>query len=168
LKERIETIVNCKFYKIKYDEAIKIANEKGKMIKYGEDLSTEIENCLTEHFNGPVFVSHWPISIKSFYMKRDEENPEICHNFDLIMPYKIGELIGGSMREDSYEKLLEMMGKKGVSEEPMKFYTDLRKFGTVPHGGFGLGLDRMTMLFTGMENIKDTVPFPVSYRNCDY
>jgi asparaginyl-tRNA synthetase len=168
LKERIETIVNCKFYKIRYDEAIKIANEKGKMIKYGEDLSTEIENCLTEHFNGPVFVSHWPISIKSFYMKRDEENPEICHNFDLVMPYKIGELIGGSMREDSYEKLLEMMAKKGVSEEPMKFYTDLRKFGTVPHGGFGLGLDRMTMLFTGMENIKDTVPFPVSYRNCDY
>lgn len=103
LKERIETIVNCKFHRIRYDDAIKISIEKGKIIKYGEDLSTEIENCLTEHFNGPVFVSHWPISIKSFYMKRDKKNPEICDNFDLLMPYKIGELIGGSMREDSYE-----------------------------------------------------------------
>jgi len=168
LRERIETIVSTNFYRVKYDEAIKIAQEKGKNIKYGEDLSSEVENCLTEHFNGPVFVSHWPIDIKSFYMKQDPENPEICHNFDLLMPYKIGELIGGSMREDSYEKLLEMMKKKGVSEEPMKFYTDLRKFGSVPHGGFGLGFDRMTMLYTGMENIKDTVPFPISYRNCDY
>ena len=168
LKERIETIVSTEFHRVKYEEAIKIAQEKGKNIKYGEDLSSEVENCLTEHFNGPVFVSHWPIAIKSFYMKQDEENPEICHNFDLLMPYKIGELIGGSMREDSYDKLLQMMKTKGVSEEPMKFYTDLRKFGSVPHGGFGLGFDRMTMLYTGMENIKDTVPFPISYRNCDY
>lgn len=168
LKERVETIVSCVFHRVKYEDAIKIAQEKGKTIKYGEDLSSEVENCLTEHFNGPVFVSHWPIAIKSFYMKQDEKNPEICHNFDLLMPYKIGELIGGSMREDSYDKLLQMMKKKGVSEEPMKFYTDLRKFGSVPHGGFGLGFDRMTMLYTGMENIKDTVPFPISYRNCDY
>ncbi len=168
LRERIETIVSTNFYRVKYDEAIKIAQKKGKSIKYGEDLSSEVENCLTEHFNGPVFVSHWPIAIKSFYMKQDPENPEICHNFDLLMPYKIGELIGGSMREDSYDKLLAMMKRKGVSEEPMKFYTDLRKFGSVPHGGFGLGFDRMTMLYTGMENIKDTVPFPISYRNCDY
>ena len=146
LRERIETIVSTNFYRVRYDEAIKIAQEKGKSIKYGEDLSSEVENCLTEHFNGPVFVSHWPIAIKSFYMKQDPQNPEICHNFDLLMPYKIGELIGGSMREDSYDKLLAMMKIKGVSEEPMKFYTDLRKFGSVPHGGFGLGFDRMTML----------------------
>lgn len=84
------------------------------------------------------------------------------------MPYRVGELIGGSMREDDYIKLIEMMNLKGVSEEPMKFYTNLRKFGSVPHGGFGLGLDRMTMLFTGMENIKDTVPFPVYFQNCEY
>lgn len=168
LKEKIETIVSGKFHRVKYEEAIKIAQEKGKSIKFGEDLSSEIENCLTEHFNGPVFVSHWPIAIKSFYMKQDPENPELCHNFDLLMPYKIGEMIGGSMREDSYDKLINMMKLKGVSEEPMKFYTDLRLYGSVPHGGFGLGFDRMTMLFTGMENIKDTVPFPVSYKNCDY
>ena len=168
LKERIETIVSAKFHRIQYSEAIKIAQEKGKTITHGEDLSSEVENCLTEHFGGPVFVSHWPIAIKSFYMKQDESDPTICHNFDLLMPYKIGELIGGSMREDSYDKLMAMMKVKGVSEEPMKFYTDLRLYGSVPHGGFGLGFDRMTMLFTGMENIKDTVAFPISFRSCEY
>jgi asparaginyl-tRNA synthetase len=168
IKERIENVVSATFYRVKYLDAIKIAQEKGKLINYGEDLSSEIESALTEHFNGPVFVYNWPISIKSFYMKRDLENPEICNNFDLLMPYRVGELIGGSMREDDYDKLIEMMKVKGVSEEPMKFYTDLRKFGSVPHGGFGLGLDRMTMLFTGIDNIKDTVPFPVSYKSCDY
>lgn len=168
IKERIETVVSATFHRVTYLDAIKIAQEKGKLINYGEDLSSEIESALTDHFNGPVFVYNWPIAIKSFYMKRDLENPEICNNFDLLMPYRVGELIGGSMREDDYDKLIEMMKVKGVGEEPMKFYTDLRKFGSVPHGGFGLGLDRMTMLFTGIDNIKDTVPFPVSYKSCDY
>lgn len=168
LKERLETIISSKFNRIKYQEAIKIAQDNNKVIIYGEDLSSDIENFLTEHFNGPVFVTHWPIFIKSFYMKRNLEESSLCDNFDLLMPYKVGELIGGSMREDDYIKLIEMMKVKGVTEEPMKFYTDLRKFGSVPHGGFGLGLDRMTMLFTGMENIKDTVPFPVYYQNCEY
>jgi len=163
LKERLKTIVSVNFARVRYEDAIKIAGAT-----YGEDLSSEIETFLTDHFNGPVFVTHWPISIKSFYMKRNLENPNLCDNFDLLMPYRVGELIGGSMREDDYFKLIEMMNIKGVSEEPMKFYTDLRKFGSVPHGGFGLGLDRMTMLFTGMENIKDTVPFPVYFQNCEY
>ena len=163
LKERLETIVSVNFARVTYEDAIKIAGAT-----YGEDLSSEIETFLTEHFNRPVFVTHWPISIKSFYMKRNLENPNLCDNFDLLMPYRVGELIGGSMREDDYFKLIEMMNVKGVSEEPMKFYTDLRKFGSVQHGGFGLGLDRMTMLFTGMENIKDTVPFPVYFQNCEY
>jgi asparaginyl-tRNA synthetase len=168
LKDRIKTVIDCKFNKIEYKEAIRVAQEHGKLIKYGEDLSTEIENCLTEHYNGPVFVYNWPISIKSFYMKQDLIDPLLCNNFDLLMPYKIGELIGGSMREDNYTKLLSMMKQKGVSEHLMTFYTDLRKYGSVPHGGFGLGFDRMTMLFTGMENIKDTVPFPIYYKNCDF
>jgi asparaginyl-tRNA synthetase len=102
-------------------------------------------------------------------MKQDvDEDRIICQNFDLLMPYKIGELIGGSMREDNYDKLINMMNIKGVSEEPLKFYTDLRKYGSVPHGGFGLGFDRLTMLFTGMENIKDTVAFPVYFKSCEY
>jgi asparaginyl-tRNA synthetase len=168
IKDRITTIVNSIFERITYTEAIKIAQEKGKKITFGEDLSSEVEQCLTEHFNKAVFVYNWPISVKSFYMKQDDTDNSICHNFDLLMPYKIGEMIGGSMREDNYDKLIKMMKMKGVSEEPLKFYTDLRKYGTVPHGGFGLGFDRMTMLFTGMENIRDTIPFPVAYKSCDY
>ena len=101
-------------------------------------------------------------------MKQDEEDNQFCNNFDLLMPYKVGELIGGSMREDNLDKILSMMKIKNISEESMKFYTDLRKYGSVPHGGFGLGFDRITMLYTGMENIRDTVPFPISYKNCNY
>jgi asparaginyl-tRNA synthetase len=168
LKERIQSIISSVFYRVEYSEAIKIVQSYKLNILFGDDLNSEAENCLTDHYKGPVFVYNWPIAIKSFYMKQDETNPDICNNFDLLMPYKVGELIGGSMRENSYEKLLQMMKKKGVSEEPLKFYTYLRKFGSVPHGGFGLGFDRLTMLFTGMENIRDTVAFPISYKNCEY
>ncbi len=169
LKERIETITTSTFTRIRYDDAIELLKKSDKLSKpvvYGDDLCSEFENYLTEHFNGPVFVSHWPIAIKSFYMKQCENN--LCENFDLLMPYKVGELIGGSMREDDLGKLLDIMKQKGVSPEPLQFYLDLRKFGTVPHGGFGLGFDRLCMMFTGMESIKDVVAFPVHYKNCSY
>ena len=168
IEERIRGILGARFHRVRYAEAVALAAGAGKAIAYGEDLSSEIENFLTEHFAGPVFVTHWPFAIKSFYMKQYAEDPSLCENFDLLMPYKVGELIGGSMREDNYDVLLAAMMAKGVSAEPMQFYTDLRKYGAVPHGGFGLGLDRMTMLFTGMENIRDVVPFPVAYRSCDF
>lgn len=169
IKARVEAIASLTiFNRIPYTEAIEIAQEAGKTIKFGEDLSSEIENFLTDHYGGPVFVYNWPSSIKSFYMKQDPTDPTLCNNFDLLMPFKVGEMIGGSMREDDYHKLIAMMKQKGVSEELMRFYTDLRRFGTVPHGGFGLGFDRMTMLFTGMENIRDAVPFPVAYKSCEY
>jgi asparaginyl-tRNA synthetase len=170
LKERIETIVNATFHRVKYVDAINIlkkATTLSKPVVYGEDLCSEFENYLTEYFKGPVFVSHWPLAIKSFYMKRCEDN-ETCENFDLLMPYKVGELIGGSMREDNLDTMLEVMKQKGVNPDPLQFYLDLRRFGTVPHGGFGLGLDRMCMMYTGMESIKDVVAFPVFYRNCNY
>ena len=165
--DRIETIKNATFHKITHKEAIDLlqTSDVSEKPKHGEDLSSEAENWLTKHFNGPVFVTHWPINIKSFYMKQCDDGT--CESFDLLMPYKIGELIGGSMREENYDKLICKMKEKNVSEEDLKFYTDLRKFGTVPHGGFGLGVDRLCMLFTGMENIRDVIPFPVAYKNCD-
>ena len=164
--DRIETIKKSHFYKVRYNDVINLlqTSDLSEKPKQGEDLSSEAENWLTNHFNSPVFVTHWPINIKSFYMKQCDDGT--CESFDLLMPYRIGELIGGSMREDSYKKLVSIMKDKNISEVDMKFYTDLRKFGTVPHGGFGLGIDRLCMLFTGMENIKDVIPFPVSYKNC--
>jgi asparaginyl-tRNA synthetase len=94
-------------------------------------------------------------------------NP-ICENFDLLMPYKVGELIGGSIREDNLDIMLGVMKDRKISKEPLEFYLDTRRYGTVPHGGFGLGLDRMCMMFTGMDNIKDVVAFPVHFKNCNY
>lgn len=165
--DRIKEIRETTFHRITYYDAIELfqtSDMKGKL-QQGEDLSSEAENWLTEYFKGPVFVTHWPIKIKSFYMRQCEDGT--CESFDLLMPYKIGELIGGSMREENYDKLLSMMKQKGVDETKLTFYTDLRKFGTVPHGGFGLGVDRLCMLFTGMENIRDVIPFPVQYKNCE-
>lgn len=167
LLDRVNSIKNSKFHKITHKDAIDLLQTSniGEKPKHGEDLSSEAENWLTEHFKGPVFVTHWPIEIKSFYMRQCDDGT--CESFDLLMPYKIGELIGGSMREENFNKLITMMRKKNIDESKLKFYTDLRKFGTVPHGGFGLGVDRLCMMFTGMENIKDVIPFPVQYKNCE-
>jgi asparaginyl-tRNA synthetase len=166
ITERVQTVVSATFTRLLYKDAIDILKKGGKQIEYGEDLSSECENFLTDYFKGPVFVWKWPSSIKSFYMRQIGDGT--CENFDLLMPYKVGEMIGGSMREERMDVLLEMMKEKGVSPDPLEFYLDLRKYGTVPHGGFGLGLDRMCMLFTGMENIKDVVAFPVYFQHCDY
>ena len=170
LMDRIKTIINTTFHRVKYSEAIEIlkkATTLSNPVVYGEDLCSEFENYLTEYFKGPVFVSHWPIAIKSFYMKQCDDGVT-CENFDLLMPYKVGELIGGSMREDNLQKMLAIMKIKGVNPDPLEFYLDLRKFGSVPHGGFGLGFDRLCMMFTGMESIKDVVAFPVFYKSCNY
>ena len=168
LLNRVKEINNMIFHRISYDEAIGIlskSNELSKKAVYGEDLCSEFENYLVDYHKGPVFVYNWPSSVKSFYMKQLGNG--LCSNFDLLMPYHIGELIGGSMREENLAVMLNVMKEKGVDPKPLSFYTDLRKYGTVPHGGFGLGLDRMCMLFTGIENIKDVVAFPVYYKNCD-
>jgi len=168
LIDRITNLVNSEFIKLEYSNAIKLIKENSDIeINFGEDLSTSAENFLTDHYNKPVFVINWPCSIKSFYMKKNDDNIT-CANFDLLMPNKIGELIGGSMREDNYDKLINMMKNKNIAPNSLSFYTELRKFGSIPHGGFGLGLDRMCMLMTGVESIKDVVPFPVYYKNCEY
>jgi asparaginyl-tRNA synthetase len=165
--DRIKSLMESEFIKIDYVEAIQLIKKNSDIeINVGDDLSSQSENFLTEYFdNKPVFVKNWPLSIKSFYMKQNDDN-YTCANFDLLMPYKVGELIGGSMREENYDKLISIMKTKGIKPESMEFYLDLRRYGTVPHGGFGLGLDRLCMLMTGMESIKDVVPFPIHYKNC--
>ena len=168
--DRYNSVMNCDFVKIRYTDAIGLMNREPKNLSklpvYGEDVSSEHEKYLTDHFGCPVFLTHWPIAIKSFYMKQLDDGT--CESFDLLMPYRVGELIGASQRETSYDKLVAMMDVKGVKREPLKFYTDLRKYGSCPHGGFGLGCDRLLMLLTGVHNIKDVIPFPVSYQNCMY
>jgi asparaginyl-tRNA synthetase len=164
ISDNIAKITESKFIRVKYEDAVIIL---GKSIKYGEDINSECEHKLIAHFNNtPIFVTDWPIDIKSFYMKNNEDGTT-CQSFDLLVP-GIGELVGGSMREENKDILLKKMKNNGISEESLQFYVDIRKYGTVPHGGFGLGIDRLVMLLTGIKNIKDVVPFPVYYKHCQY
>tara|TARA_B100000886_G_scaffold340512_2_gene310698 strand:+ start:33634 stop:35040 length:1407 start_codon:yes stop_codon:yes gene_type:complete len=171
--EKLKHLQQCEYKRLYYKDVINEINNDIKsnnleleILNYGDDLGSKHENYITEKYNTPVFVTHWPIDIKSFYMKQCDDNT--CECFDLLMPYGIGELIGASQREDDFFKLKYMMKKKNVDEKNMEFYLDLRKYGTCPHGGFGLGFDRLLMLITGITNIKDVIPFPVFYKNCKY
>ena len=168
LIDKYNVLKDISFTTIKYCDAIKLLKRKKKFktVTYGEDLSSEMENWLVSHFKGGVFVTHWPSDIKSFYMRQVGDGT--CESFDLLMPYGIGELIGGSQREERYHILLSEMNKKNISTEDLSFYLDLRKYGTIPHGGFGLGIDRLIMMLSGMTSIKDVIPFPVYYGNCHY
>ena len=174
LVDKLTFLKNAEFKRIKYNDIVNEINEdisKNKNIKItklskGDDLGSEHENYITKKYNTAVFITHWPIAIKSFYMKQC--NDETCESFDLLMPYGIGELIGASQREDDYDKLIKMMDIKGINKESMSFYLDLRKYGSCPHGGFGLGFDRLLMLMTGMQNIRDVIPFPVCYKSCTF
>ena len=174
LVERLNMIYQSTFHRMTYHQAIQEIQDdlKNKVIKMkvrpkvGDDLGTEHENYLTQKYGKPVFVTHWPLEIKSFYMKQCSNGT--CESFDLLMPYGVGELIGASQREDDYQKLIDIMEKKGIDRAPLEFYLDLRKYGTCQHGGFGLGMDRFLMLLTGMSSIKDVIPFPVYYTSCNY
>lgn len=129
-----------------------------KRPEFGDDFGSEIEKYLVEEFgNKPFFITHFPKSLKSFYMKVDE-NPELVHATDLLVP-GVGELMGGSMREEDIGKLKQTMMEKGVSEEGLEWYLDMRKYGTVPHGGYGVGFERLICYITGMKNIRDVIPF---------
>ena len=177
--DRLKHILNTDEKVVSHREAVDLVNSEldyfkkkdkknGKLmdkLEYSDDLSSIHESFLTDKFNTCVFVTHWPISIKSFYMKQCDDGT--CESFDLLVP-GIGELIGASQREDDFDKLSDMMDKKGVDKEDLSFYLDLRKYGSVPHGGFGLGFDRLLMLVTGITNIKDVIPFPVHYKNCSF
>lgn len=191
LLEKYEKLRTLKFFKITYDDCINVIKKNSKIkCEYGDDLSSEMEEFITSFYGGAVFVYDWVMDIKSFYMKHKDNNNDnnieeyvkepvennekmehskkLCENFDLLMPFGIGELIGGSMREYREKYLLQSMDEKGVSTKGLEWYIDLRKFGTVQHGGFGLGMDRLIMIVSGMSNIKDVVPYPVSYQNCNY
>ncbi|MBI2037505.1 MAG: asparagine--tRNA ligase [Candidatus Magasanikbacteria bacterium] len=148
------------FTRYTYDEAIKKLNELGSDIKYGEDLGNDDEGLLTKDSQVPVFIEKWPKSIKPFYMKRDSVNSDLVLNDDLIAIEGAGEIIGGSQREEDYELLLSRIKAEELNEEDYQWYLDLRKYGSVPHSGFGIGLERMVRWITGVEHIRECIPFP--------
>ena len=171
LFERLDTLVNSKFDRITYTEAIEILkNSKEKFeyeVEWGIDLQTEHERYLAEkHFKKPVFVTDYPKDIKAFYMKLNEDGKTV-RAVDLLAP-GIGEIVGGSQREDDYDVLLGKIREMGLKEEDYWWYLDLRKYGSVPHSGFGLGFDRMLMYITGMTNIRDVIPFPRTTKNLEF
>ena len=170
LISRLEGIVNSKFNHVTYTEAIEILEKHQEEFSYkvawGCDLQTEHERYLTEKvFNGPVFVTDYPKEIKAFYMKLNDDGKTVAA-MDCLVP-GIGEIIGGSQREDDYDKLVKRMQELGLNEEDYGFYLDLRRYGSVRHAGFGLGFERCVMYLTGMTNIRDVLPFPRTVNNCE-
>jgi len=169
--DKIREIVESEFKRITYSEAIEILEKSDEKfdfpVKWGIDLQTEHERYLTEkHFNSPVFVIDYPKEIKAFYMKLNDDDKTVAA-MDLLVP-GVGEIIGGSQREEDYEKLKTRIKELGLSEEDYWWYLDLRRFGSVVHSGFGLGFERLIMYLTGMKNIRDVIPFPRTPKNAEF
>ncbi|MDE7313865.1 MAG: asparagine--tRNA ligase [Eubacterium sp.] len=170
LIERLEHVMNSDFARVSYTEAVKLLEKNNSKFDYkvswGADLQTEHERYLTEQvFKRPVFVYDYPKEIKAFYMKLNDDEKTVAA-VDCLVP-GIGEIIGGSQREDDYDKLLARIQELGLREEDYAFYLDLRKFGSARHAGFGLGFERCVMYLTGMSNIRDVIPFPRTVNNCE-
>jgi asparaginyl-tRNA synthetase len=170
LIERLEHVVNSEFGHVTYTEAIEILEKNNKnfdfKVYWGCDLQTEHERYLTEEvFKRPVFVTDYPKEIKAFYMKQNPDGKTVAA-MDCLVP-GIGEIIGGSQREDDLEKLEKRMDELGMEKETYQFYLDLRKYGSVRHAGYGLGFERCVMYLTGMGNIRDVLPFPRTVGNCE-
>jgi len=171
LIERLNFVINNKFERLTYTEAIEILQASGQNfefpVKWGVDLQAEHERYLVEkHFKKPVILTNYPKEIKAFYMKLNDESKTV-RAMDVLFP-KIGEIIGGSQREENYEKLYGRIKEMGIHEEDVWWYLETRKFGTAPHSGFGLGFERLMLFVTGMGNIRDVIPFPRTPQNAEF
>jgi asparaginyl-tRNA synthetase len=171
LIERLNFVVNNQFVRLTYTEAIEIlSNAKQKFefpIHWGVDLQSEHERYLVEkHFKSPVILTDYPKEIKAFYMKQNEDGKTV-RGMDVLFPL-IGEIIGGSQREENMDKLLARMAEVGIEAKDMDWYLDTRRFGSAPHSGFGLGFERLLLFVTGMSNIRDVIPFPRYPKNANY
>ena len=170
LIDKLKKLLDSTFVRLDHKDAItllKKANRKWEFEpEYGGDLAKEHEKYITEYFNGPVFVKNWPKDIKSYYMKLNPDGKTVAA-VDLEVPVA-GEIMGGSQREEDYDKLVKRMNEMGIATEPLYWYLDLRKYGTDIHSGFGLGFERLLMYITGMENIRDVIPYPRTPNNCDF
>ena len=170
LLDKLNKLVNSDFVRIDHAECIKILKQAKVKWEFepteGGDIAKEHEKYITEYFGGPVFVKNWPKDIKSFYMKINEDGKTVA-GVDLEVP-GAGELMGGSQREDDYEKLIARCDEMGVDKKNIEWYLNLRKYGSVAHSGFGMGFERLVMYLTGVDNIRDCIPFPRTPNNCNY
>ncbi len=171
LIERLESVIKTEFVRLPYTEGIKILEASGEKFEYpvswGVDLQSEHERYLVEkHFKKPVIMTDYPKEIKAFYMKQNEDGKTV-RGMDVLFP-KIGEIIGGSERESSLEKLEARIDELGMSRKNLDWYIDTRRFGTAPHSGFGLGFERLLLFVTGMSNIRDVIPFPRTPKNAEF
>ncbi|MCU7495844.1 MAG: asparagine--tRNA ligase [Ignavibacteria bacterium] len=154
------------FPRISYDEAVEILHKNGIDFEYGNDLGGTDETVVSNQFDRPVMVHRYPSEVKAFYMKRDPENPKLALAVDVLAPEGYGEIIGGSQREDNLDLLLERIEQHQLPQEAFEWYLDLRRFGSVPHSGFGLGIERTVAWICGLEHVRETIPFArMIYRN---
>ncbi len=170
LLNRLNLVANSTFKRITYTEGVEILiSSKQKFefpVKWGIDLQREHESFLVEHFKVPVIVTGYPKEIKAFYMKQNEDGKTV-RAMDVLFPY-VGEIIGGSQREENYDKLKARINDMNIPEKDLWWYLELRKFGTCPHAGFGLGLERLVLFVTGMQNVRDVIPFPRTPKNAEF
>ncbi len=170
LKEKLDNIVNTDFTRIKHHDVIDILKKADVKWDfkpdYEEDLAKEHEKYIVDYFGGPVFVTDWPKDIKAYYMKVNPDNKTVAA-VDLLVP-QAGELMGGSQREENLDKLIERMDEMGVDKEGIDWYLDTRRFGGCIHSGFGMGFERLIMYLTGVENIRDVIPYPRTPQSCEF
>ncbi len=170
LTARLQSAAASTFHRMSYTEAIDLLTASGKEFEYpvswGADLQKEHENHLVDHFKGPVILSDYPRDIKAFYMKQNDDGKTV-RAMDVLFPW-IGEIIGGSQREERHEVLQNRIREMNIPEESLWWYLETRKYGTVPHSGFGLGFERLMLFVTGMTNIRDVIPFPRTPQNAEF
>lgn len=170
LLDKLNRLVSSTFTRISHEEVITILKNAEKKWEfepaYGEDIAKEHEKFITEYFDGPVFITDWPKDIKAWYMKVNEDGKTVAA-VDLEIP-GVGELMGGSQREEDYDKLMKRIDEMNVDKESIDWYCNLRKFGTCVHSGFGLGFERLLIYLTGVENIRDVIPFPRTPGSCEF
>ena len=162
LERDIEKL-NCikkPFPRITYDEAVNILKKNGVDFQYGKDFGGADETIISNQYDSPVMIHRWPVDTKAFYMKRDEDNKDLAKGVDMIAPEGYGEIVGGGQREDDIEILIETIRHHDLPLKPFEWYLDLRRYGSVPHSGFGLGLERFVAWICGTKHIRETIPFP--------
>ena len=170
LMAKLTALINSQFTRISHHDCIDLLKKSGNKWEfeptYEDDIAKEHEKYLTDYFNGPVFITDWPKDIKAYYMKVNPDNKTVAA-VDLVVP-QAGELMGGSQREESYDKLLERMAEMGVAADGIDWYINLRKYGGCVHSGFGMGFERLVIYLTGVDNIRDAIPFPRTPKSCEF